>query len=128
MSDRQTNRTSAYVQVLDEDRRRHMFEVFETDTMRVVAPVVRLIQVPDLTAPQWAYMIDLTALGDARLGRLIDHLAARFGRRRELVAHEVQRDGCPLLEPGTRLLVDGKPSEPHRFDPRADVIPWRLLS
>lgn len=88
------------------ERAKNFMEVFGRLRVNVMSFIPSMVNVPGFDEPQAAYMLDLALITPAERGRLIDHLAARFGIAAQEVELLIHTMGVPILASDCTLTVE----------------------
>lgn len=90
--------------VVDPERRAFVISIFGSDTVPIES--IMPINISTFEHEQvLAYMLDLDAITDEQLEKLITALAGKFGYDVDFVRSEIARQGVPLLTDDVGVLV-----------------------
>jgi len=111
------------VKALEEKRAAVWKDVLGTNELPIVSPVPQYAMLPELGVVE-VYHVDLGALSDEIRGKMIRHIATRFGFEVAAVADVIDCHGVPLPVAGLTVYVErlGDKAEHGRASAEGDGV------
>lgn len=96
---------TTFATVHDEERRAFWLEVLGSDTLPIVSPIGRYVNLPG-KPNSYTYKLDVDQLEEADQVKLVKMLAAKFGLDEMRAWNEVAENGVPVLAEDVTVTCD----------------------